>query len=109
MTNHLYIALKHIQNSDKREVISGRFRVNKIIVQGTEAIQITHLKFMGKKKFVTCKWIPQNNALFVCPGIDDIPEEIIFIIRSIKRLKMKVEYIISSSNTDITSRFIQYL
>jgi hypothetical protein len=109
MTNHLYIALKHIQNCDKQEVASGRYQVNKITVQDTEAIQITHLKFMGKRKFVTCKWIPQNNALFVCAEAGEIPEEIIFIIRSIKRLKMKIEYIVSSNNTDITSQFMKYL
>ena len=48
MTNHLRIALKHIQGSTEQEVTHGNYRVRRVIVQNTEAILITHLKFMGK-------------------------------------------------------------
>lgn len=52
----------------------------------------THLKFKGKEKYNTCRWVPQNKAIFICPGADAIPEETIFIIRSIKRLGMQVKH-----------------
>lgn len=109
MVNHLRIALKHIQNGTARQLTRGNYQVSRIITQGVEAILITHLKFKGKEKYNTCRWVPQNKAIFICPGADAIPEETIFVIRSIKRLGMQVKYIISSDNTDVTEQYSSYL
>ena len=109
MTNHLRIALKHIHSSTVREVTHGNYRVRRVIVQNTEAVLITHLKFMGKDEFDTCHWLPQNKSLFICPGADAATNEIVFTLKSLKRLGIQVAYIVSSTNTDVTEQFSRYL
>lgn len=109
MTNYLRIALKHINNSKNKEVRRGNYHVCKIIDRDIEAILITRLNFMGKDEFKICHWLPRNNALFLYEGADEAKSEIVFIIRSLKRLGIKVSYILSSVNTDITEQFSRYL
>lgn len=109
MTNHLRIALKHIQGSTEQEVTHGNYRVRRVIVQNTEAILITHLKFMGKDEFNTCHWLPQNKTIFICPWADAAIDEIIFTIRSLIKLGMCVAYVISSTNADVTQQYSRYL
>ena len=109
MTNHLRIALKHIHSSTVREVTHGNYRVCRVIVQNTEAVLITHLKFMGKDEFDTCHWLPQNKSLFICPGADAATDEIVFTIKSLKSMGNQVAYIVSSTNTDVTEQFSRYL
>lgn len=109
MINHLRIALKHLQKGMDQEVTGGNYRVHKVTVQGTEAILITHLKYMGKNEFDTCYWLPRNKALFICPGADAATGEIIFTIKTLKRLGLQIAYIVSSTNTDVTEQFSRYL
>lgn len=109
MTNHLRIALKHIHSSMVREVTHGNYRVRRVIVQNTEAVLITHLKFMGKDEFDTCHWLPQNKSLFICPGADAATNEIVFTLKSLKRLGIRIAYIVSSTNTDVTEQFLHYM
>lgn len=108
MINHLRIALKHLQKSMEQEVTHGNYRVRKVMAQDTEAILVTHLKFMGKDEFNTCYWNPQNKALFIYPGADAATDEIVFTIKSLKRLGIQIAYIVSSNNTDVTEQFSRY-
>lgn len=109
MINHLRIALKHIKRDSVQEVTHGNYRVRKVMVQGSEAILITRLKFMGKAEFNTCHWLSQNKSIFICPGADIAKSEIIFTIRSLRRLGEQVAYVVSSTNTDVTELFSRYL
>lgn len=109
MINHLRIALKHLQKSMDQEVTCGNYRVRKVTAQGTEAILITHLKFMGEDEFDTCYWLPRNKALFICPGADAATGELVFTIKTLKRLGLQIAYIVSSTNTDVTEQFSRYL
>ena len=109
MINHLRIALKHLQKSMDQEVTCGNYRVRKVMAQNIEAILVTHLKFMGEDEFNTCHWLPQNRTLFICQGADAATDEIVFTIRSLKRLGAQIAYIISSTNTDVTKQFSRYL
>lgn len=109
MINHLRIALKHLQKGMEQEVTHGNYRVRKVMVQDTEALLVTHLKFMGKDEFDTCYWLPRNKALFICPGADAATGEIVFTIKTLKRLGLQIAYIVSSANTDVTEQFSRYL
>lgn len=108
MMNYLRIALKHIQNSMEHEITRGNYCVCKVIIKDTEAIRITHLKFMGKSEFHICYWLPKNKSIFICPGADLLNSEIILAIRSLNRLGIQVEYIVSSDDTDVTEQYSCY-
>jgi len=108
MMNYLRIALKHIQNSTEHKITCGNYSVHKVIIQDTEAIRITHLKFMGKNEFPICHWIPKNKSIFIYTGSDLLNNEIIHTIRSLNRLGMQIKYIISSDNKDVTEQYSYY-
>ena len=96
MINHLRIALQHLLNStnSNNEILDGNYKVGKMDPGKSKCVYITHLKFNGKDEFQSCKWDPAGKVLYVCKENQCPQTEIIFIIKTIKKLGYSIEQII---------------
>lgn len=96
LINHLRTALKHLldPHSDKEEISEGNYKVGRMMPAGR--IYITRLKFNGRDEFRSCEWHPENRTLYI--GKDGCPEtEIIFIVRTIKKLGYDIGSVVDYS------------
>jgi hypothetical protein len=80
MTNHLRIALKHLLATEKV--------TTDIILENLEstAVALNHLQFNGWEEFHICLWNMQSKTLYVCESENCPAEEIVYVLRTIKKL-----------------------
>lgn len=113
MTNHLRIALKHLldERTEKTEVVEGNYRVNKT-ERGPGLIAIDHLGFQGEDAFHSCRWDPSAEIIYIPEGENCPSAEVIFVLRTIKKLGCRVERIIygvGGTQNDMSHLYAKYL
>jgi hypothetical protein len=117
MTNHLRIALKHLfaEQNTESEIVLGNYRVDQRPSLDTGIIAIDHLKFNGEDEFHTCKWDLRDKTMVICEGNNCPAGEIIFVLRTIRKLGCEIEHVFYEARDDnvyredISQLFARYL
>jgi hypothetical protein len=88
MTNHLRIALKHLLATEKvtTDIILENYSVSFKLYLESTAVAMNHLQFNGWEEFHICLWNMQSKTLYVCESENCPVEEIIYVLRTIKKL-----------------------
>ncbi len=117
MTNHLRIALKHLFDSQNSvpEIVLGNYRVGQKLSRNSRIIAIDHLMFNGEKEFHTCRWNQREKTMYVCEGANCPAGEIIFVLRTIRKLGYEIQHVAyeaTDSNVscdDVSQIYTKYL